>query len=127
MILLGTIPLPDDLEWVDEFEWTPVEDSIDTALSGSLVIQTGTRPKGRPITLTGTNDNTAWITRAVLEDVKALADSNPSSVALDYHGRIFNVRFRYSDKPYSARPVMFRSGEPADDDRYTIIIRLMEI
>lgn len=125
-ITLGTITLPDDLEWTDEFDWCPVEDSIDTALSGSIVIQTGTRPKGRPITLAG-SDEQAWITRAVLEDVKTLADSNPSSVALDYHGRVFNVRFRYSEKPYSARPVMFRSGEPANDDQYTITIRLMEV
>lgn len=125
-ILLGKIPLPDDLEWVDEFDWTPVEDSIDTALSGSLVIQTGTRPKGRPITLSGTDDS-AWITRSVLEDVKALADSNPASVALDYNGRSFNVRFRYPDKPLSARQALFKSGAPEDGYYYTFTIRLMEV
>ena len=125
-IILGSITLPDDLEWSDEFEWSPVEDAIDTALSGSLVIHSGTRPKGRTITLEG-SDSAAWITRSVLDQIKALADSNPSDLMLGYHGRNFNVRFRYSEKPYSARPVVFYSGVSLPDDYYTITIRLMEV
>lgn len=126
IITLGQIQLPDDLEWVDEFDWCPVEDSIDKGLSGSLIVQTGTLLAGRPITLSG-SDNSAWISRAVLEQVKALADVPQSGLTLNYHGRSFNVRFRYTEKPYSARPVVFWSGAPDDDDYYTVTIRLMEI
>ena len=126
-ITLGTITLPDDLEWTDEFDWCPVEDSIDTALSGSIVIQTGTRPKGRPITLAGSDDSSAPITREDLEKIKALADVPPSSLTLDYHGRIFNVRFRYSEKPYSAKPVLYNYASRESDGLYIVTIRLMEI
>ena len=125
-ITLGTVTLPDDLEWTDEFDWTPVEDAIDTALSGSLIIHTGSRAKGRPVTLEG-NTEQAWISRETMLGVKALADSPPSALVLDYHGRTFNVRFRYQDKPYTSRPVLFRSGEPDLADWYTVIIRLMEV
>lgn len=126
-IKLGIITLPDDLEWTDEFEWCPVEDSIDTALSGSLVIHSGTRPKGRPITLSGSDDAAAWISRAVLEQVKALADVPQSGLVLDYHGRSFNVRFRYSEKPYSARSVFYNYESRENGGPYTVTIRLMEV
>lgn len=125
-ITLGAITLPDDLAWEDEFEWTPVEDTIDTALSGSLVIQSGARVKGRPITLSG-SENQAWITRSVVEAIKSLADAPPSSLTFSYHGREFPVRFRYGEKPYSAKPVSFYSGTPLADDFYTITVRLMEV
>lgn len=125
-ITLGTITLPDDLEWTDEFDWTPVEDAIDTALSGSLVIHTGTKAAGRTITLEG-NSGQAWISRETMLGIKALADSPPSGLVLDYHGRAFNVRFRYTEKPYSSRPVVFRSGVPDLADWYTVVIRLMEV
>ena len=125
-ITLGAITLPEDLVWEDEFEWTPVEDSIDTALSGSLVIQSGTRAKGRPITLSGTESH-AWAPRSLVESLKVLADAPPGSLTLSYHGREFPVRFRYGEKPYTARPVSFYSGTPLADDFYTITVRLMEV
>lgn len=124
-ITLGSISLPDDLAWEDEFDWTPVEDAIDTALSGALVIQSGTREKGRPITLSGA-ENHAWVTRSVVEAIKTMADA-PGSLTLSYHGRAFSVRFRYGEKPYSARPVFFYSGTPQADDYYMITLRLMEV
>lgn len=125
-IILGTIELPVDLSWVDEFDWTPVEDVVDTALSGSLVIQTGTRAKGRPITLAGSDDQ-AWITRETLEAIQALADSPPTSLTLSFHSRPFSVRFRYGEKPITASPVVFYSGDPIDTDYYTVTLRLMEV
>lgn len=126
-IVLGEITLPEDLEWTDEFDWCPVEDSIDTALSGSLVIHSGTRPKGRPITLAGSDDSAAPITREDLEKIKALADVPQSGLVLDYHGRSFNVRFRYSEKPYSAKPVLYNYESRENGGLYTVTIRLMEI
>ena len=125
-ITLGTITLPDDLEWTDEFDWTPVEDAIDTALSGSLIIHTGTKAKGRPITLEGNSEH-AWLSRQTMLEIKALADSPSSELVLDYHGRAFNVRFRYAEKPYSSKPVVFWSGVPDLADWYNVVIRLMEI
>ena len=51
-----TLALPPDLEWQDEFDWTPVEHSTDYSNTGSLIVHEGERQDGRPITLFGGTD-----------------------------------------------------------------------
>lgn len=48
-----TITLPTDLNWVDEFKWSPVIQSQEYAISGSLVVDDWVKLAGRPITLQG--------------------------------------------------------------------------
>ncbi len=50
---LDGIELPDDLLWVDEFDWNPVAQDIERSLTGALMVQEQAKLYGRPITLTG--------------------------------------------------------------------------
>ena len=52
-----TLALPPDLEWQDEFDWTPVEHSTDYSNTGSLIVHEGERQDGRPIILWGQSFN----------------------------------------------------------------------
>ena len=55
---LGAITLPGDLEWIDEFSWSPVGQQVDVTLGGSLIVEESAQLAGRPITLrTGQSGN----------------------------------------------------------------------
>ena len=56
------LPLHDALIWTDEFGWSPVAMTPKTGSTGALILHTGKRKAGRPITLNGV-ESKAWITR----------------------------------------------------------------
>jgi len=102
------IRLPQDLEWVDEFSWAPVQQTIETTLTGALVIQESTQLRGRPITLQG-KDDMGWIQRSVGEQLLQLRDTAGCTMVLSYEKYVDsaytgNVLFQYD--------VMFRHYEP---------------
>lgn len=124
MITLNGITLPSDLEWQDEFNWTPVQQRTARTLTGKLVIEEGDRIKGRPFTLAGA-ENAAWIRKGTLDQLRALATAN-NTMDLNYHGEQYQVRFRHRETPIEASQVI-RTAAPDQDTRYTFTIRLMEV
>lgn len=122
-ITLGGIALPDDLLWVDEFDWSPTVQSTDYSLTGSLIIQTGTRQAGRPITLQGGSDH-GWISRATLEQLYGLNGTTKTLVLHDL--RTFSVQWRHGDKPIEASQVIGYS-DVTSTDYYDLTLRLMVV
>ena len=124
------LALPDDLLWTDEHAWSPVVANTSYLLTGALLVQSGTRQAGRPITLVGAADM-AWVTRAVVETLYGWA-ADPLAVdsgrfELTFaDARVFIVAFRFGDTAIEAETVM---GFPArsDGDYYRLTLRLMEI
>ena len=57
---LDTITLPDDLLWINEFEWNPVKQNTERSLTGALLVQEGQLINGRPIFLSG-NGEAGWV------------------------------------------------------------------
>ena len=45
---LDTIILPDDLLWINEFDWNPVEQSQERSLTGALIVQEQAKITGPP-------------------------------------------------------------------------------
>ncbi len=126
---LDTIQIPAGCAWTDEYTWSPVQTSEERSLTGALIIDVGTRIKGRPITLEAT-DNRGWhgMTKTVVDALMALAavpgETYPLTLA---DGRAFTVAFRSADgQPITARPLVDRETPPADWP-YITTIRLMEI
>lgn len=127
MITLDTITLPDDLYWADEFGWTPVAASLDYLLSGSALVQTGTKLAGRAVTLHSEGEEHCWITRATVLALKALADEAGKIMTLNYHGRSLRVMFAPDAIPFDAEP-LFREWPDADTDTWLLsALRLVEI
>jgi hypothetical protein len=125
MITLDTIPLPADLIWTDEFDWSPVQQSASYTLSGALIVETGTKLKGRPITLSG-SDTSGWISRASLLALSAKLSTVSAMTLILNDGRIFNVTFRNSDKPIDAKQII-DFNNPDNADMYSLTVRLLVI
>lgn len=121
----GPLSLPPDMQWADEFDWTPVATESDYTLTGALVIQSGLKLAGRPITLLG-GDDACWLSRADVAVLHAWAGEADLVLTLDLHGDTHHVRFDHAQRPIEAREV-FRLADPGTDHPYTITIRLIEV
>jgi hypothetical protein len=124
-IVLDGVDLPKDLEWQDEFDWTPVSQNKEVFLSGTLVVEEAAQNKGRPITLYG-GANASWVTRSTVLALYALAQSPANVMTLNYHGTEYSVMWSRSEIPIEAKPVQ-RIMNPGPDHKYYITLRLFEV
>jgi hypothetical protein len=124
-LILDGLSLPADLLWVDEFDWTPTEQTETRTLTGALVFETAQKIAGRPITLAGTRES-GWATKAQVDAVFAKLSNTTVMVLAMPNGATFNVKFRNKDKPIESKPIMdYRVMEV--DDFYDLTIRLMTV
>lgn len=122
---LGALQLPRGMVWIDEYNWSAVEQSHIHSTTGALLVDVGVKQAGRPITLAG-SDSAGWITRAVLDALRALTDLPGQSHQLTLaDGRVFAVMFAPGD-PLQARPVA-RPELPPDSHPYVATLKLIEI
>ncbi|MFO7582113.1 hypothetical protein, partial [Guyparkeria sp.] len=98
VITLDTITLPGDLEWTDEFDWTPVEQSHEPSLTGALIIDESARLTGRPVTLSG-GENFGWITRDTVEALYLLLTPGRVMTLTLADARTLSVTWRHGDGP----------------------------
>ena len=121
----GTIVLPEDLAWPDEFDWSPVAAAEQRTLSGALIIQHSTRQSGRPITLA--SQGASWFPRAQVQALQALLEA-VAPMTLEIHGRTFEVTWRRAGnaQPLEATPV-YRLADPDGTHPYLITLRFQEI
>lgn len=134
------VQLPQDLKWVDEVTWSPVQQSTDVTLSGALVVQESKQLKGRPITLQGKTDM-GWIKRSTLDtllSMRLLAGFVMNLQYVEYfkqtdsYGAVhpdmdFNVMFRHYDPPVIEADSV-KGFDDYDPETYFIIknLRFME-
>lgn len=122
------LPLDEDLYWSDENKYSPVNQTVDDALTGALIVQVdgdAERP-GRPITLEPEDENSAWMIRADLDQLQAWAALPGAIFVLTLRGVARNVMFRHQDKPaVDARPVIHFS-DVAAGDFYLVTLKFME-
>lgn len=121
-ITLDSITLPDDLVWTDEFGWFARVRAIENSVTGVPIIQETALVAGRSITLA---DDSAWLTRADLLDLVALAETADATHLLTLHdGREFDVRFR--EPPLNAAPVI-TYADPDVADMYRLTLNLITV
>ena len=99
---LDGIQIDDDLEWTDEFEWSPRQAATSRSITGALIVEpSAVLDKGRPITLTAENDR-AWHDRATVEALRAKTEqTTPMNLEL-WDGRTMAVGWRWEDTPLDA-------------------------
>ncbi len=120
-----TLTLPGDLDWTDEYEWTPVVQDAGYSLTGALIVESGTKQAGRPITLQS-GDDRAWISRADVVQLHAWASVAGQQLTLTLRGVARTVMFDHAAAPVEAQMVMFY-GDPVPEDRYTITLKILEL
>lgn len=129
-ITLGTVALPADLQWADEFAWVALGVTAKVSLTGAEIVQSGALQAGRPITLQGGQDF-AWLDYATLEALRTLATAGGAAYTLTLpDGRTYNVRFRAEETPIEATPVLHRVSPDTgkrDALQYVPIIRLKTV
>lgn len=126
-ISLDEIQLPADLEWVDEAQWSSVQQSVGYGMTGALFVQEGTKQSGRFITLTGKEDM-GWISRVIVTAL--MAKQAQAGLVMDLtltDDRVFSVMFRQSEVPVDVASVK-GYGELEDGAWFRInALRFMEV
>lgn len=116
----------DQMEWVEQFTWDPVEQNQDRSLTGALIIQEGVKLYGRPITL-ASNDG-AWFTLDTVQQLEALRDQPGIVMPLTLQtGEQHHVTWnRTAGAPVEAVP-LFRGVVYQPDDLFTLTLRLITV
>ena len=124
---LDTITLPDDLLWINEFDWNPVMQSTDRSLTGAMLVQEQGKLYGRPIELSGGSE-AGWVSRSTVVDLLALSKIANKVMTLTLPDlREYSVIFdRQSGSPIESQQIM-PFAYPDDDHHYRLTIRLMTI
>lgn len=122
-----TVTLNPDLFWEDEHNWHPVEQSAERTITGALVVQTGTKTKGRPVTLKPEDESSAATSLTDLTQLRNWAAVPGQEMTLTLRGVSRTVIFRHHDgSAIEARPWVHWS-DVQSTDWYLATIRLMEI
>ena len=99
---LDGIQIDDDLEWTDEFEWSPREASAERSITGAMIIEPGPAlDTGRPVTLQGSQER-AWHDRATVESLMTKTESTAPMALTLWDGRQLQVGWRWEDGPLEA-------------------------
>ena len=119
-----TIVLSDDLLWIDEFDWTPVEQTREYSLGGALIVDSAAKLAGRPITLVSGSDF-GWLPRSTIEALRVAASLPAQQFTLTHLGVAHTVIFDGSG-PLTAEPV-WTVSDPDADDPYVVSLRFLKV
>lgn len=122
---LQNIVLPTGLIWENEFDWSPIKQTVKRGTTGVQFFHTGVKISGQPILLTG-NKESAWIRRDTLVLLYALLDLNTTMTLVLEDLRVFNVKFDHSKKPIDAEGVIDYTV-PTPDKPYHFTLNLITV
>ena len=125
-----TLTLPQDLFWQDEFEWSPVSQSVEYSTNGALLVDIAVRQAGRTITLSG-ESNSAGITRQDLQTLSSWEKLPGQVFTLDLRGQSFEVIFDHGSEVQTkaiAQTALVRFSDITSTDFYcNLVLRFLEI
>jgi len=123
---LDDIELPDDLLWVNEYQWQPVAQEIERTLTGALLVQEQAKLYGREIELSG--EQSGWVTRATVDALKAMETIPGKVMTLALPDtRTFEVIFDRSNGAAVEAEQLLPSAYPDAGYIYTLTLRLMTV
>ena len=102
---LGTLVLPEELQWLDENQHTPVTQETRRTLGGSLVVFSSEINRGRDITISS-EDGISWLTEAQVAEIQSMAAQAGATFTLTWGSAEHTVIFRHNDPPaVDLRPI----------------------
>lgn len=116
-----TIQLHPQFVWVDEFDWqASVSSEPIYTITGAMIIETGIKKAGRPITLKGDN---VWLDKALLVKLFDLQGKTLSLGVPD--GRVFDVLLK---KLTNVAPITrYQKADETDTDQWRCDILMMTV
>lgn len=121
------VQLHPDLYWSDENDWSPVEQAAERTLAGSLIVSTAARVSGRPFTLQPQAENTAWIDRSVVDQLRNWAAIPGQQMTLTIRGVSHTVIFRHHEGAAVEATPLVHYSDVQSADWYIVTLRFMEI
>jgi hypothetical protein len=118
-VLINTVNYGANWYWRDEFNWSPIAQSVEPTVTGALVVEEHTRTAGRPVVLTG-----EWLTRAQVEALETLRDAG-GLVTLNWRGVDRSVYWSHNDTPVEAQ-LLFEKDDPDAAELYAVTLRFFE-
>lgn len=110
-VTLGSITLGEAV-WIDEWNWTAIEQGTTRTLGGRQVVEEGSKIGGQPLTL----QLPQGIQKTVLDQLVAERDIPNNQLILTLEdGRQFTVGFRHDDTPLEVKPMIDYTEHQADD------------
>lgn len=91
-ITLDALTLSNDLMWNSQYNWSPVVQTVSYAIDGTMIVEAGTKMKGRPVSLTG-GSNFGWMQRSLIDQIYAKAVVAGLTMTLVYKGTSLTVMF----------------------------------
>ena len=124
---LDDIILPDDLLWINEFDWNPVEQNLERSLTGALLVQESQLSYGRSIVLSG-NGEAGWVSLLTIKNLFAISTvANKTMTLALSDSRQFAVIFdRSNGAPVKAQQVL-PFAYPENSEQYYLSLRLLTI
>ena len=123
-ITLDELTLPEDLYWQDEFDWSPVAQSITHTLTGSLIVEESASSDGREITLVS-GDTFGWATHALVSQLKDKESQVNPVMTLSINGEAKTVIWRRDPIGVEVKPLI-QMIDPDDHDFYLLTLRFTE-
>lgn len=91
-ITLDDLTLSNDLMWNSQYNWSPVVQTVSYAIDGTMIVEAGTKMKGRPVSLVG-GSNFGWMQRSLIDLLYAKAVTAGLTMTLNYKGQTHTVMF----------------------------------
>lgn len=95
---IGTLLLPDSLQWRDRYAFSPVHQTVVQTVAGRPVVFGRSVVVGRPITLVAAEDVT-WLDAVTVEALSAMALQVGASFSLTWETFSCTVLFRHQTPP----------------------------
>lgn len=121
-----TVTLEDDLDWTDEFSWSPIVQTVDPSVTGASLVQIGTRQSGRPITLQG-DAQRGWTRLPVVQQLDAWSHIAGKVLTLLLRGVERQVMFRHHESPAFDAKEIWGEVPTLASQEFAVTIKLMEI
>lgn len=97
MKMLGSLLLPETLQWIDQYARSPVARTVVHTLSGTPVAH-GRKVWDQPITLAATGDTT-WLDLSTTEALAQMAAEVDGTYPLIWQALTMTVAFRHQEPP----------------------------
>jgi hypothetical protein len=94
---LGTLTLPDSLQWIDRYGVSPITQTVVHTLAGTPVVFSR-KESGLPVTLAATGDTT-WLDHSSTELLAEMAAEINAIYSLTWEELTFDVGFRHHEPP----------------------------
>lgn len=85
------VTLPPDLQWIDEFGWSQVEQETAFSITGKQIVDQALKVKGRPITLK--SNGGVWVPRSDVETLQAFYNEADTVFTLTIGSTDYSFQF----------------------------------